>query len=297
MPGGEWQDLCLDVLRIHHDVDLVEVPDTDQGDAGLEAYTMNGVAYQSYSPIEPLTVKARYEKQRQKMTDDVTKFINNETKLKAMFGDLKIRRWTLLVPRWESKELVAHAQVQTKRLADANLPYVAADIGVLIRTIPDNFKPAHAALVRHRLTRLELPQPGIPDYSHIDTELIERMRTKLQKVPALAADVDRLAMVMQEFLEAHVIGSGYRSYVRDFFVDIDRTLDERFEVLKGQVKLDLPLQEPRPEALLSRTIELAVTIAAEAMNSDERRSRSVGLGQVADLLMQCPLDFPDVVTA
>src|SRR5687768_1663396 len=86
MDGGEWQRLCLNVLRVKYGDDLVPVPDVHHGDAGLEAFTLGGMAFQSYSPREPLGVKQRYEKHRNKMTEDIGKFIANKQTLAGMFG-------------------------------------------------------------------------------------------------------------------------------------------------------------------------------------------------------------------
>src|SRR4051812_2279197 len=98
MDGGAWQRLCMQVLHREHKEKLVPVPDTSDGDAGLEAYTHCGLAYQCYSPKAPLAVQQRYQKHRDKMTEDVGKFIANKSKLEPMLGPIKIHRWILLVP-------------------------------------------------------------------------------------------------------------------------------------------------------------------------------------------------------
>src|SRR5262245_25188814 len=99
LTGDEWQDLCLRVLHEHHGAgELIEVPDDDRGDGGLEAFSLDGCAYQCYAPEnEPLSAKLRYEKQRDKMTKDVGKFIGNAAKIEALVPEgVKIRRWILL---------------------------------------------------------------------------------------------------------------------------------------------------------------------------------------------------------
>jgi hypothetical protein len=100
LSGEEWQELCIRVLHEHHPgPELVEVPDDDRGDAGLEVFSLSGNAYQCYAPEgEPLTASQRYNKQRDKMTADVGKFIDNATKIQALLpARLCISRWVMLV--------------------------------------------------------------------------------------------------------------------------------------------------------------------------------------------------------
>jgi hypothetical protein len=94
--GGEQRRGAPQEVRAHHlgdqreehVVELVEVPDDDRGDAGLEAFSMSGCAYQCYAPEgEPLTMTQRYNKQRDKMTADVGKFIANTAKIQAWLLD------------------------------------------------------------------------------------------------------------------------------------------------------------------------------------------------------------------
>lgn len=133
--GGDWQRLFLSVLREEHRDDLIPVPDHDRGDAGLEAYTLTGSAFQCYSPQEPLSTGQRYAKQRDKMTVDVGKFIVNGPKLRPMFGTTKIKQWVLLVPVIDSRDLLKHATAQTARVRAAGLDYVDNEIHVVARDI------------------------------------------------------------------------------------------------------------------------------------------------------------------
>jgi hypothetical protein len=98
------------LLAMHYPVgELVEVPDRDKGDYGIEAFARDGCAFQCYAAEEPLTVQQLYAKQRAKMARDLKKLVDNRSGLMAILGSVRIRRWLFLVPRHDSKELVAHA--------------------------------------------------------------------------------------------------------------------------------------------------------------------------------------------
>lgn len=51
-----------------------KVPDRHVGDFGIEGFSTDGNAYQSYAPEALTTAKDLYEKQRDKMTADINKF-------------------------------------------------------------------------------------------------------------------------------------------------------------------------------------------------------------------------------
>ena len=92
--GDDWQEFCMLLLRerySHHQ--FQEMPDKDKGDLGIEAFSLDGCAYQCYAPEQAVTVTERYERQRDKLTKDLGKLKKNEAKLKRVLrrpGDLAI---------------------------------------------------------------------------------------------------------------------------------------------------------------------------------------------------------------
>lgn len=111
LSGKEWQHYANQLLRLHYGQrDYQPVPDRHHGDGGIEGFSISdGCAYQAYGCDEPISVAERYEKQRDKMTEDIVKFISNKKILQSIFGDIKISRWILFVPSYDSKDIVSHA--------------------------------------------------------------------------------------------------------------------------------------------------------------------------------------------
>src|SRR5436305_8600583 len=113
--GDEWQEHVLLLLKRHYGPgEFQEVPDTDQGDAGLEGFSNDGCAYQCYAPEEPLTLQQRAEKHKRKIYKDIQKFVKNQAVLLALIGSVKIKRWILVVPRIDSKEVIGYAEKQVE---------------------------------------------------------------------------------------------------------------------------------------------------------------------------------------
>ncbi|WP_319599103.1 hypothetical protein [Streptomyces sp. ID01-9D] len=292
LSGEDWQDLCVQVLRLEHGANLVVLPDKG-GDGGLEAYTLTGHAFQCYSPKEPLQPKKRYENQRDKATEDIGKFINNEKKLKSLIGDhVKIDRWILLCPLIDMKELAGHCTTLTTRVRNSDLPYADPNIHVICQTM-EAYEMSYKRLVNSQLTRLHLPSLSEPDYSTIESSQIETMHEKLQKVPVMRNERARNAHI-QKLLKAYVESQEYRAYIKDNYTEIDSGLESLLEDLEFRLDTEYMVYPDGPQAKLAKIYEeTEKRIRQAATESSLSQSRTLSHGQVADWLMRCPLDFYD----
>lgn len=291
MDGPGWQRLCLQVLHEEHKNDLVPVPDTLRGDAGLEAYTFPGLAYQCYSPDEPLVAQQRYEKQRIKMTTDVGKFIDNADKIAPMLGPVKVSRWILLVPLADSRQIVEHAMRQTERIRAAALSYADDTIFVMIQTLSDNLRASLDSVINRRLAKLFLPPLAEVDFSGVDSEQIEKMRSKLAKVRHFRNQAERLGYV-DYLLKANLGGSEHRNYIRDHYPELDDELDDLLQDLEVRLETQYRFVTDDPGALLTKvTTETESRVRRALPNARESDGRVIADGQVAEWLMGCPLDF------
>ena len=132
--GDDWQDRVKCWLSIRHKEDWVAVPDGHGGDFGIEGFSRSGYAYQCYCADGPLGVLALYEKQRDKMTADLRKFVENADDLKKVFGTTKIKRWILVVPKHQSSKLNQHATAKAVEIVNTGLDYLDGDFQVHIQT-------------------------------------------------------------------------------------------------------------------------------------------------------------------
>src|ERR1039457_1533509 len=109
--GNAWEASVKRWLHLKHPNDFQPVPATDKGDGGIEGYCLEErTVYQCYSALEYFDTKTLYEKQRDKLTTDIGKFIANTTKLlRILPAGFKVRRYDYVVPELRSSELVAHA--------------------------------------------------------------------------------------------------------------------------------------------------------------------------------------------
>lgn len=139
LDGNSWEANVKRWLRIRYPNDFQDVPATDDGDGGIEGFCIaDRIVYQCYAPLQTLDTRSLYENQRDKLTEDIGKFINNKTKLvRALPPGFKTHRYCFVVPEFRSRDLVAHAQKKTQEVRDAALSYVADDFSIIIHSKSD----------------------------------------------------------------------------------------------------------------------------------------------------------------
>ncbi|MFF4727615.1 hypothetical protein ACFY3M_20110 [Streptomyces mirabilis] len=296
LSGAEWQGLCTQVLRMHHGADLVPVPDKG-GDHGLEAYTLTGHVFQCYSPEEPLTMQKRYQKQRDKTTEDVGKFINNAAKLKKLFGEhVKIVRWIILCPQIDSKDLAAHCAAQTTRVRNASLEYADPDIHVIGQTMED-YEFSYKKVVNSNLAKMHLPPLSEPNYSTVDSSQVATMHEKLAKV-AILQDESRRNDYVQRLLTSYVNSQEFRAYIKDHYTEIHSLLESQLDDLEHRLVMEFILDGGQAAAQLKKVLEeTEKRVRLCAPDSSSSESRTLVHGQVADWLMRCPLDFYEEIAS
>jgi hypothetical protein len=91
LEGIAWQRWANELLVEHYGpTTYIKIPDT-QGDGGIEGFTCPcGIAYQAYGAEKEKSGKSLYEAQRDKMTRDINKFIDNAPLLTKLFERTKV---------------------------------------------------------------------------------------------------------------------------------------------------------------------------------------------------------------
>lgn len=188
----DWERHVNNLLRtMHGKENYIKVPDEHGGDAGVEGFSLSGNAYQCYAPDELCSKADLCEKQKKKITQDIKKFIENKGKLESIFGDTKIRRWILVVPKHISKDLIAHANKKALEVVAAGLSYVNdVDFRLLIWD-REEFSKEELELIKSGLYKLKIHCEEVPD-STVDEfrldgdQTINNMNIKLGKLAGIS---------------------------------------------------------------------------------------------------------------
>lgn len=294
--GEEWEDYVLALLRLHYAVgELVEIPDRDRGDAGLEAFTRDGCAYQCYAPEEPLSVNERYVKQRDKMTRDLGKFVDHP-KLAPLLGRTVVRRWILVVPLIDSKRLIEHARIKSEEVQSEGLAYVHRDFEALVVT-DDSFQRERAEVVRLGLAEISLdtPEPStkrLLEFAEARGSLVDTLDAKLAKIPALAEREPR-AEYKNVLLASYLRGTDSLDRLHSDFPDLARPIDQVIVDTRRKLVLRHQIMGAPPGVTLTQIVDdLSTGVGRYVSGLRQGDVADIAYSAAAQWLMECPLDFP-----
>ncbi|KAB1178931.1 hypothetical protein [Photobacterium damselae] len=291
----EWEIHANKLLRIryrHLKEDYIPIPDQDRGDGGIEGFSLDGYAYQMYCPQDVTTISSLYEKQRTKMTDDIKKFISNKKKMKGFFGDLKIKRWVLVVPEHKTKDLVTHATKKTSEVKIENLEYVDSEnFRVLIWDL-EEFKREEAELLSSGLAVLKLDPIDVSS-SHIEgyqseaPEFSENITRKLSKLSSNVSVINRGkdTLTKNAIISQNMMCELKQEY-GEYYEQINTTAVNRAE------QLDIEALDASPE---TQKINYQISTLKQQLQKNCKLHTdnldTISTGIVADWLMNCTLDF------
>jgi len=305
MPGQEWRDspeewqerIILLLKRRYGVTEFQEIPDRDRGDYGLEGFARNGSVYQCYAAKEPLSTNELYAKQRNKITKDLSKFKDNKDDLIKIFGPTKISCWVLVVPRWESKDLLKHAEKKAEEIRNVNLPYVADGFFVHIATEED-FAVERQSLLDVGLAKIQVDPDEFntatgEDWSEENDDLVKELNRKIEILnPRL--DKNSLVQLKGKFIHHYIEGQNVleilHSKYSDLYVAVKRLKTNREKFLETSSLI--------PTGAPADTFHIALSefkneLTDEVKGLSNNMVEILGHEAVSDWLLRCPLDFPE----
>ncbi|MEO7099190.1 MAG: hypothetical protein ABI162_07490 [Luteolibacter sp.] len=133
----EWQEYCMILAAQFHGAGILqEIPDSHDGDCGLEGFSTDeaAVAYQCYVPEESAE-RSLTDRLIAKINGSTLQMQKKQNDLVASLAGVKIRRWYLLIPReyFRDRKVIEHAgKKRTEVVASWNLPFIANDFRIVV---------------------------------------------------------------------------------------------------------------------------------------------------------------------
>lgn len=293
--GDEWQAFALQLVQRRHGAQNVQtVPHAVKGDAGLDFFTSSGCIYQCYAPQEVSDNKKASSAMKEKARRDLMKLVKNKDKLEDILTDIIVKRWVLLCPFLDDKDVIAAVRKQGHTLRAAGLSFLAADFEAFVHSQED------FAGELEQLRKLSLGPPlsvEAPLASAVaaagSTEIGTRIDEKLLRALGHAATQSQIAKRRDAYVRAHL----YRENALD-------QLRRNHPVLWDRSIQSLDAEEQRLIAVGS-----IATLPAEQLQESTKRIEDaltkdlptlpnsvvtqIAIGTVSDWLIRCPLDFPE----
>ncbi|WP_460686918.1 hypothetical protein [Niabella aquatica] len=149
------------------------------GDFGIEGYTKDGHAFQCFCPEINEENKKLYERQRQKITDDINKLKTNQKELLEIFGGTKLKCWILITPRMGHHDLLTHCNTKRDLVKSWDLPFIDnATFQILVHEC-DDYAPEIGEYFDQTGKKLAIT-PNLEDSN--DEKIIQWKDTKIDLV-------------------------------------------------------------------------------------------------------------------
>lgn len=153
--GNSWEEFCQVCLKLKFDKEGYQELPAWTGDMGIEGFTRTGVAFQCYCPEEDYEPQTLYEKQRDKITNDLGKLEKNKVELKKYLNGILIQQWIFLTLMYKNKELVKHCLTKASEYKKKKLDILSPTFDVLIYDV-DYFVAQIPIVIGTKIDRIEI---------------------------------------------------------------------------------------------------------------------------------------------
>ena len=292
--GDDWESYCRQLLTQRYGTSYQPVPDRDRGDFGIDGFTSDGEVFQCYAAQDPLGDADLRKKQRVKITEDLKKLENNIEVVSQLTAPAKINRWTLLVPRLVSKEILQHAASKAAELRGKGLDAVAPGFDVKVLTSED-FGAEKQALDGFSVALLPDPPPDATDESVAAWEADKpraaaTLSRKVANLPGMSTN-EKQQLLCLELAKRHLHGAEAEDQLR-------RAQPQMWERLNGERKLreqTLAVEHLSASPSEQRTLWTEVREVRSRLESSlplltGGRADSLAWSIVAEWLIRCPMD-------
>ncbi|GFG58699.1 hypothetical protein MMUR_28350 [Mycolicibacterium murale] len=213
--GNEWQAHCCSLLSLAYREEIQMIPDRIRGDHGLEAYRLDdGIVYQCYAPESSPSIAAQTELQKTKIRTDIGKLVKNENELMKLLGtNYQIRRWVLLTPEYDDKELLKYARTKSDRTRKTPpIPRWCHDTFEIVIKKDTELFPSQLSILYSTTPQMPInvdsaAKADLPE--RVELAVWKRLEEKLSVHPSLAADPDYLEDTVQALLLDYVRGEDH----------------------------------------------------------------------------------------
>ncbi|MGC4798434.1 hypothetical protein ACLQ3H_30535 [Micromonospora saelicesensis] len=292
---NEWEKWCLQLLRLAYGAhQLQEMPARHGGDLGIEAFTYSGHAFQCYAAEEPASVADRYENQRDKLTRDMKKLMTKSKDFEKLLGATKISCYFFLVPYFDSKELVLHAQQKAAEYRAAGLSFVDAEFRVRVVT-DDAFHDARNMLLGRPRELISIPpvtDDGIQEWMAENTEMRGTVDRKLSN---LFPSINQRHRYISELISHYVESENYLQKLRERYPDQWEDASRTMARTEKRLNIEYLFSgEPQTAQLITKIVrDLERRLREGLPILDKEAATTLAWGAIGDWLIRCPLDFEE----
>lgn len=301
----EWEKLVITCCRsTFKQYDFMEVPASHKGDCGIEGFTQNGVVIQCYCPDDRnLSNNDLFSHQRDKVTKDIKKLINNRDRL-AEIGVTFIEKWIFIVPEYKDKRILKHISdkeklvLETKKNDPSSYTYISDDFKCLVK-VADDFINEIVDLFNSTALGKKIDLPLLSTYStdwgDIESEKVSNVRRKTLAINPLLINNDPFwNKMINTYMTLYAQGLEFMDDIGTNFPDLRVNILE----LKNSYKIEVETKSMmNPDSTLNNKIfielqqEFTKKLESNFSGLSPNTIMSLTHSTTAEWLADCPLEF------
>lgn len=289
--GNEWEQFSLRLVRERHGAENVQpIPARVKGDLGIECITTDGCVYQSYAPEETGDTGKAASAMRGKANRDLNKLVKNDKKIAELLSGIKVRRWILLCPFLDDKDVVKTVAKKAQEILKTSLSFLDADFRGLVHCQEDFSKEIEKIRLEARGTTVTLRTADPDEIAAAGNAIDERLDQKIGRgFPQLQADqaIDR----KHRFIRTHIRSENALDQLKRDAPELWEKATTAIALEEDRLETLGPVSGATGDLLTSEQDRLYQALQAALPTLEANAIRAIAMGQIGTWLIECPLDF------
>ncbi|WP_368164352.1 hypothetical protein [Aeromonas sp. R6-2] len=285
-----WEKYCYDMLVRHFGVyNITRVPDSDNGDHGIEFFTTCGKIFQCYFP-DQCTMEEYKKRVKKKITDDIGKLKAYEADIVEMLGDIKINRWILLTPEDRSKDIIKHCNKKKKELLSSPPSFIDCS-SFAVQILTDEAYPSEAIFARQYIedkVDLDVDTPSEHDlnvWKDVNSTFNDNIERKTKVITKGKNERLRESMILF-YVQVNDLLDAYRYQFPNIHAHLSGLANSNLDVLRND-----SLFESIPPEEIMRSLREKNRTAFGKMNISEKNCELLSIGCIAQWIAECKMEF------
>ena len=229
---------------------------------------------------------------RKKIRDDLRKLKKHEAKISSMLGGIVVKRWILLVPNLQSKDLIAHCHKCKKKTLEVNVSFIDQEEFTAKIETAESYPDAALYANRVRIQTIDIPiEPISPSQQDIWAGAnsafmgnIERKSELLMrdKAPVFRDRVVKRYIQIEHFLEK----------LRDEHPDLHELVEGSGGALLEEMKDSSVLQGEIDSSFIGEVLKgNKKGFGKYSSDFSDANATSLPFGYLAKWIAECNMDF------
>lgn len=306
LDGNAWENICVKCYRYRYeDQHYTPIPAVSGGDAGIEGFTKTGIVHQCYFPERQYSDHELYEAQRDKLSADIKKLLNNGDRLIAL-GVPVIHEWHFNIPEYRDSKILIHAATKQKEVLSAKednpdkYSYIADDFQIVIKTA-ENFSAEISRIIRTSADynlNLAVEHTSSPNWKDCDSQKVANIRRKIKAIMHVSDDDNpNVERVVGLYIDYYICGLENMNRLKMNFPDIHAELFKLVQIYKGEVtlKTSMNTNSSMNQSLFNELLnEFEKKLEKDFSNSFNQASIvEIKQDMVASWLADCSMEFSE----